>query len=70
MLSYTYDELGNIETICENGVLKATYHYDAKNQLVREDNQWENYTICYTYDVGGNILTKMKYEFTAYKRVS
>ena len=25
-LTYTYDDVGNIETIKENGVLKATYH--------------------------------------------
>ena len=34
---------------------KYRYYYDALNQLVREDNQKQNKTICYTYDVGGNM---------------
>ena len=54
-LSYTYDDAGNIETIKENGVLKATYHYDRFGQLIREDNAWAGKTYVYVYDEGGNI---------------
>ena len=54
-LSYTYDDAGNIETIKENGVLKATYHYDQFGQLVREDNAWAGRTYLYHYDAGGNL---------------
>ena len=54
-LTYTYDDVGNITTIKENGVLKATYHYDQFGQLVREDNAWMGKTYLYIYDAGGNI---------------
>ena len=54
-LTYTYDDVGNIETIKENGVLKATYHYDQFGQLVREDNAWAGRTYLYHYDAGGNL---------------
>ena len=54
-LAYTYDDAGNISTIKENGVLKATYTYDQFGQLVREDNAWANKTYIYSYDAGGNL---------------
>ena len=63
-LSYTYDEAGNIKTIAENGVIKATYTYDGIGRLTREDNKWQNKTICYTYDAGGNILNRKEYAYT------
>jgi len=63
VVSYTYDDNGNIETITENGkVIK--YYYDALNQLVREDNGALNKTIVYSYDKGGNITSKIEYEYT------
>ena len=37
-LSYTYDSLGNIETVSEGGVQRQKYYYDSLNQLIREDN--------------------------------
>ena len=52
-LTYTYDDVGNITTIKENGVLKATYHYDPFGQLVREDNAWMGKSYLYIYDAGG-----------------
>ena len=64
ILSYTYDNLGNIETISENGELKATYHYDELNQLIREDNLYLNKSISYSYDTGGNILSVSEYAYT------
>lgn len=35
-LSYTYDALGNISTIAENGIIKTGYTYGALSQLIRE----------------------------------
>ena len=64
ILSYTYDNLGNIETISENGDLKVTYHYDELNQLIREDNLYLNKSISYSYDTGGNILSISEYAYT------
>ena len=63
-LSYTYDDIGNIETVSKNGVLKNTYHYDALNQLIREDNVDVN-TVTYSYDNGGNITSKKEYAYIA-----
>ena len=54
-LAYTYDNAGNIATISENGVLKASYRYDQFGQLVREDNAWAGKTYIYVYDAGGNL---------------
>ena len=64
ILSYTYDDIGNIQTISENGELKATYHYDELNQLIREDNLYLNKSITYSYDTGGNILSISEYAYT------
>ena len=64
ILSYTYDNIGNIETISENGELKATYHYAELNQLIREDNLYLNKSISYSYDTGGNILSVSEYAYT------
>ena len=62
-LDYTYDALGNIVTISENGDLKYSYKYDAMNRLIRENDAWENKTICYTYDLGGNLLSQKTYDY-------
>lgn len=66
--SYAYDACGNVETIVERSAdgseRKIRYYYDALNQLVREDNQKQNKTICYTYDVGGNMVRRDEYSYT------
>ena len=65
--SYTYDACGNVETMVERSAdgseRKIRYYYDALNQLVREDNQKQNKTICYTYDVGGNMVRRDEYRY-------
>ena len=35
-LEYTYDSMGNISEIRENGKLTARYAYDSLNRLIRE----------------------------------
>ena len=62
-LSYTYDVLGNIETISEGGVQRQKYYYDSLNQLIREDNLDLNKTIVYSYDLGGNITSTAEYAY-------
>jgi len=62
--SYTYDKLGNLTSVTENGILKVTYTYDDLCQLVREDNAYENKSFTWTYDAGGNILSKKEYAYT------
>ena len=64
VLSYTYDSLGNIETINKGNVLQQTYYYDENSQLIREDNVDLNATIVYNYDAGGNITSKKEYAYT------
>lgn len=64
LLSYTYDDSGNIETITHPDGKIIRYYYDELNQLIREDNQIVNKTIDYTYDVGGNIQTKVESDYT------
>ena len=43
-INYTYDDNGNIETISEGTTQKARYYYDSLNQLVRENNLYNNKT--------------------------
>ena len=40
------------------------YQYNGLQQLTREDNQAAGKTWVYTYDAGGNILTKTEYAYT------
>lgn len=63
-LTYTYDNLGNIKTVSENGTLQETYTYDALSRLTRVDSAVQNKTVVYTYDAGGNILSKTEYPYT------
>ncbi len=63
-LSYTYDEMGNIRTISENGRLIARYSYDRIGRLCREDDAKSNKTTTCIYDNNGNILFRFIYPFT------
>ena len=62
--NYTYDEMGNITAVCENGELVARYTYDDLCRLVREDNKILDKTVIFVYDNNGNILTKREYTYT------
>jgi len=61
--SYTYDDNGNILTI-NDGTYTTTYHYDTANQLIREDNEAENYTYTWSYDNAGNIVSNGRGEYS------
>ena len=59
--SYTYDGSGNISKITDRqgtNSTEKTYQYDELNQLIRENDPVAGKTTTYTYDNGGNILTK------------
>ena len=63
-ISYVYDDDKITEYHQGNDVVY--YHYDNKNQLVREDINYSNYskTITYTYDTRGNLTKKKEYPYT------
>jgi RHS repeat-associated protein len=62
-IAYTYDKNNNIETITENGN-SINYYYNELDELKREDNKILKKTIVYSYDKGGNILSKSEYPYT------
>ncbi len=55
---YTYDAIGSITQISEDGEVKRSYTYDAMNQLTSETRN--GVTETYTYDNGGNILSRTR----------
>ena len=58
-ITYTYDAMGNIISVNENGRQKYKYNYDKLGRLLSEiDVLNDNKEIVYTYDNKGNILTK------------
>jgi len=61
--NYTYDSRGNILTISEGTLPKATYTYDKMNQLISEDNVYTSKSIDYDYDIGGNIVSRTEYNY-------
>lgn len=63
-LQYTYDEMGNIASVMENGELIARYAYDQLGRLIREDNLKTGKTQTVIYDCNGNILRRRTYDFT------
>ena len=63
LYKYVHDKLGNITEVYKNNVLVNKYYYDVHSQLVKEDNITNNYTIVYTYDNYGNILSIKKYTY-------
>ena len=63
-LSYKYDDKGNITEIYENNLLICRYKYDALSRIIREDNKVFGKTYTWSYDAGGNILSRFEYDFT------
>ena len=60
---YSYTPQGNISAVTD-GDRQSTYQYDEINQLIRENNAYLNKTVTYSYDAGGNILSKTAYPYT------
>lgn len=65
-LNYTYDDRGFITSV-SSGSNSMQYRYDAFGQLIRENYSWggTSYTMLFTYDVGGNMTEKKKYNYVA-----
>ena len=63
-LSYTYNKLGNITEIRNNGELVVRYGYDELNRLVREDNRELSKSFFTSYDSAGNITQRKECDFT------
>jgi RHS repeat-associated protein len=62
-LSYLYDANGNITSITE-GANTIQYEYNELNGVIRENNQRDNTTFVYHYDLGGNLTSKVAYAYT------
>jgi len=63
-VKYTYDNMGNINAIYENGELAVRYAYDALGRLIREDNKAMDKTVMFVYNNNGNILKQRVFGFT------
>lgn len=61
--AYTFDGNSNIKAVTVGGQ-KISYVYDTLGQLTRVNDQVLNETWTYTYDLGGNILSKKRYAYT------
>ena len=60
LLTYTYDSMGNIQTV-KSGSKLETYTYDSLNQLVRVDSQKENKSTTYSYDIREMCIRDSQY---------
>ncbi|MGH4120260.1 RHS repeat-associated core domain-containing protein [Clostridium sp.] len=58
-ITYEYDANGNISKITQ-GIMNIIYLYNELNEMVQEDNQVLNKTVIYSYDVGGNLTSKLE----------
>ena len=69
MLTYAYDDAGNITSVSD-GVKTISYAYDLLGQLIRANDPYDTTegsngtTWLYSYDLGGNILSKTAYAYT------
>ena len=61
--TYSYDDSGNIVSMAF-GSRTNTYVYDINGQLVRENNDRDQYTRTWTYDEAGNITSRSTYAYT------
>ena len=65
---YKYDANGNIVEISPDSIFSndngVRYSYDKLNQLVRVDDKDNGESWTYTYDLGGNIVSKSRYAYT------
>ena len=57
-------QLRNIWEVYESGIEKVSYKYNELSQLIRENNGWQNLTIRYEYDKGGNLTSRKEYAYT------
>ncbi len=62
--AYQYTVRGGLTAERHNGV-KTTYEYDGLGQLKRVNDEGRGTSTAYTYDQGGNILSKAEYPYAA-----
>ena len=60
--TFQYDVTGRLERFNKNGVLKATYFYNAQGQRTRKVKETDNgqKTFIYNYDLNGNLIAETK----------
>lgn len=61
--SMEYTEQGFVKKITNHSSQILEFFYDEKDQLVRENNQIDNYTYIYNYDNYGNRVSMKYYSF-------
>lgn len=65
---YEYDAIGNVTGIyhMENSekIYDRRFFYDEANQLIREDNRAAAFSAVFTYNTGGNLVSRSYYPFT------
>ena len=62
--NYTYTDAGEIYTVSTNSQINERYRYDSIGRLTREDNRILNKTVVYSYDISGNLTSKVVCGFT------
>lgn len=62
--SYEYDSLDNITHIYHNNELLKKYDYNDYNELILEEDFFDKQKIMYSYDLYGNILSKIRKSLT------
>ena len=67
---YKFDKNNNIKSITKDDKEVASYKYDGLEQLVRENDEVADKTYVYTYDEGGNIVSKKVGGFQIYGKIS
>ena len=57
LTSYSFDAVGNMTNVVQNGSHQRIFTYDSLSRLLTSNNP-ESGTITYTYDADGNVATK------------
>ena len=66
---YEYDDFDRIIKITKDSK-EITYEYDIYGRLIRENNEFLDKTIVYSYNDIGNIISKKEYSYTTVKDIT
>ena len=66
---YSYDNFDRIIKITKDSK-EITYEYDIYGRLIRENNEFLDKTIVYSYNDIGNIISKKEYSYTTIENIT